>query len=149
MLQVSEEYMQGCVCAVARHSVLTFLPDCDPRLSPQNDTAAAVNNISRHLMTIYGIGGVSGTGKTYFRTTCEGLREARALDIADVYEESIAHGRPDLHWRTALEHFEAWVRELLEEDRSSDIVLEAFFRPDGLQRQAIEGLAQEFGVGVR
>lgn len=100
-------------------------------------------------MTIYGIGGVSGTGKTFFRTTCEGLREARALDIADIYEESAAHGHPDLHWRTALERFEARVREQLEENRLSDIVLEAFFRPDGLQRQAIEGLAREFGVDVR
>lgn len=100
-------------------------------------------------MTIYGIGGVSGTGKTHFRTTCEGLREARALDIADVYEESVAQGQPDLHWRTALERFEARVRERLEEDRWNDIVLEAFFRPDGLQRQAVEDLAQEFGVNVR
>eukprot|EP00752_Nemacystus_decipiens_P009637 g8609.t1 len=100
-------------------------------------------------MTIYGIGGVSGTGKTHFRTTCEGLREAHTLDIADVYEESIAQGRPDLHWRTALERFAARVRERLEEDRSSDIVLEAFFRPHGLQRQAVEDLAQEFGVDVR
>lgn len=36
-------------------------------------------------MTLYGIGGVSATGKTPFRTTCEGLRELRSLDIADVY----------------------------------------------------------------
>lgn len=100
-------------------------------------------------MTIYGIGGVSGTGKTHFRTTCEGLREALALDIADVYEESVAQGRPDLHWRTALERFEARVRERLEEDRSSDIVLEAFFRPDGVQREAVKDLAREFGVDVR
>eukprot|EP00903_Cladosiphon_okamuranus_P015601 g14406.t1 len=100
-------------------------------------------------MTIYGIGGVSGTGKTRFRTTCKGLREARALDIADVYEESVAQGHPDLHWRTALERFETRVRERLEEDRSSDIVLEAFFRPDGVQRQAVENLARDFGVGVR
>jgi len=100
-------------------------------------------------MTIYGIGGVSGTGKTHFRTTCESLRDARSLDIADIYEESIAQGRPDLHWRTALERFEDRVRGRLEEDRTSDIVLEAFFRPGGLQRQAIEELAQEFMVDVR
>ncbi|CAM9100871.1 unnamed protein product [Hapterophycus canaliculatus] len=100
-------------------------------------------------MTIYGIGGVSGTGKTHFRTTCEGLRQARTLDIADVYEESLAQGRPDLHWRTALEIFEARVRGRLEEDRVSDIVVEAFFRPDGTQRHTIEALAREFGVDVR
>lgn len=100
-------------------------------------------------MTIYGIGGVSGTGKTFFRTSCKDLREARALDIADIYEESNTHGHPDLHWRTALERFEARVREQLEKDRLSDIVLEAFFRPDGMQRQAIEDLAQEFGIDVR
>lgn len=100
-------------------------------------------------MTIYGIGGVSGTGKTHFRTNCESLREARMIDIADVYEESIAQGRPDLHWRAALQEFESRVREQLDEDRGRDIVLEAFFRPDGLQRQAIESLGNEYGVDVR
>ncbi|CAM9156750.1 unnamed protein product [Scytosiphon promiscuus] len=100
-------------------------------------------------MTIYGIGGVSGTGKTHFRTTCEGLRHARMIDIADVYEQSLAQGRPDLHWRTALQIFEETVHTRLEEDRVSDIVLEAFFRPDGTQRQAIEALARDFGVEVR
>lgn len=100
-------------------------------------------------MTIYGIGGVSGTGKTHFRTTCEGLRQARTIDIADVYEESIAQGRPDLHWKMALQIFDARVRAQLEEDRVSDIVLEAFFRPDGMQRQAIEALGYEYGVQVR
>lgn len=100
-------------------------------------------------MTIYGIGGVSGTGKTHFRTTCESLRESRTVDIAAVYEASVAEGRADLHWRTALERFVLIVRGLLEEDKHSDVVLEAFFRPDGLQRQMIESLAREFGVGVR
>ncbi|CAM9470807.1 unnamed protein product [Ectocarpus sp. 6 AP-2014] len=99
-------------------------------------------------MTIYGIGGVSGTGKTHFRTSCEGFRDVRVLDIADVYEESLAQGHPDLHWRTALQVFQGRVRGWLEEDRSSDIVLEAFFRPDGAQRQAIEAIARGFGVDV-
>lgn len=100
-------------------------------------------------MTIYGIGGVSGTGKTRFRTTCESLKGLRSLDIADVYEDSVTGGAPNLNWRTALGRFAGRVRALLEEDSSSDLVLEAFFRPDGEQRRVIESLAEEFGVAVR
>ncbi|CAN0448054.1 unnamed protein product, partial [Scytosiphon promiscuus] len=99
--------------------------------------------------TIYAIGGVSGTGKTHFRTTCEGLSGLRTLDIADVYENSVMEGTPDLHWRTALGSFAERVRRLLEEDSSSDLVLEAFFRPDGEQRRVIASIAQTFGIGVR
>ncbi|CAM9577633.1 unnamed protein product [Laminaria digitata] len=100
-------------------------------------------------MTIYALGGVSGTGKTHFRTTCDCLRGLRTLDIADVYEDSIAEGTPDLHWKTALERFAGRVRGLLEEDSSSDLVLEAFFRPDGEQRRVIASLAQTYGTRVR
>lgn len=104
---------------------------------------------SAGAMTIYAIGGVSGTGKTHFRTTCEVLREFRALDIADVYEDSVMEGAPDLHWRTALGRFAERVRWLLEEDSSSSLVLEAFFRPNGVQRRVIASLAETFGVDVR
>lgn len=100
-------------------------------------------------MTIYALGGVSGTGKTHFRTTCDCLRGLRTLDIADVYEDSRAEGTPDLHWKTALERFAGRVRGLLEEDSSSDLVLEAFFRPDGDQRRVIASLAQTYGIRVR
>lgn len=136
----SPRYAQRHVCLLPKTPQQRHInrPSTTPNAIPPTDP-----------MTIYGIGGVSGTGKTHFRTTCESLRGARALDIADVYEESVAAGRPDLHWKTALERFEARVRGRLEEDRSGDIVLEAFFRPDGAQRQVIEDLAQEFGVYVR
>ena len=100
-------------------------------------------------MAIYGIGGVSGSGKTYFRSTCSGLRESTHVDIADVYERSVAEGRPNLHWKIALKRFVSIVRDLLLRDKTRDIVLEAFFRPEGLQRKAIERLAREYGVDVR
>lgn len=101
-------------------------------------------------MTIYGIGGVSGTGKTYFRTkTCKALRNARSADIADVYERSAATGQPNLNWRVALKRFKAIVRALLEADRTGDIVLEAFFKAEGEQRRMVEDLAREFRVDIK
>lgn len=99
-------------------------------------------------MTIYGIGGVSGTGKTHFRTRCRPLRDARTEDIADVYERAVAEGSPSLHWRTALNRFVHIVRRRLEADRESDIVLEAFFKRGGEQRRQLEALAAEFGIPI-
>lgn len=100
-------------------------------------------------MTVYGIGGVSGTGKSHFRTTCDALRSSRTIDIADVYEDAVARGQPNLHWRVALKLFASTFRQLLEADRCRDLVLEAFFRPGGVQRKAVESVAREFGVDVR
>lgn len=101
-------------------------------------------------MTIYGIGGVSGTGKTHFRTkTCNALRNARSADIAEVYDRSTAAGQANLNWRVALERFKSIVRALLEADRTGDIVLEAFFKVGGEQRRMVEDLAREFRVDVK
>lgn len=100
-------------------------------------------------MTIYALGGVSGTGKTHFRTrTCTALRNARVADIGDVYNQSAADGQPSLHWRVAMDRFGVILRTLLEADRTGDIVLEAFFRPGGEQRRMVEDLAREFGVNI-
>lgn len=90
-------------------------------------------------MTIYGIGGVSGTGKTHFRTElCKSLKTARVADIANVYEQSIMDGHPKLNWRVALNRLIAILKRFLEADRNGDIVLEAFFRAGGEQRRRVQ-----------
>jgi len=81
---------------------------------------------------IYALGGVSGCGKTWLRSHHPALKHLRCLDIENVYRRAEAAGH-HLDWQEALEQFmDALLEALLQDD--GDVVLEAAFRPGGLQR---------------
>mmetsp|Transcript_24032 Transcript_24032/g.41345 ORF Transcript_24032/g.41345 Transcript_24032/m.41345 type:complete len:144 (+) Transcript_24032:69-500(+) len=95
-------------------------------------------------MTIYALGGVSGSGKTYMRNNHPALCTMKALDIADFYQQ---YG-PDLHWSQAQQLFMQTLQAELQRDPNEHIVLEAFFGPTADHRQAVIRLANHFGVPV-
>jgi hypothetical protein len=83
--------------------------------------------------TIYALGGVSGSGKTYLRNRHPTLRDLECVDIGDIYQVADEDGAV-LEWRKALEAFVVLVNDVLD-DTQADFVVEAFLRPDGPQRQ--------------
>ena len=89
------------------------------------------------MVQIYVIGGVSGSGKTFFRTHHPVLRDLDCIDIAEVYRTHADSG--GIVWREALEAFIGQIAEHLEERRGDgvhcSVVVEAFFRRGGPQRE--------------
>ncbi|GFR45196.1 hypothetical protein Agub_g6587, partial [Astrephomene gubernaculifera] len=94
--------------------------------------------------TIYCIGGVSGSGKTYLRECHNLLSKLPFIDIADVYADYPGIGREAARIEL-LDRLE----QQLQEDAESSVCVEAFFAPGKAQRRCIEDLAAEYNVKVR
>lgn len=94
-------------------------------------------------MTIFCIGGVSGSGKTRLREQHPVLRKLAFVDIANVYARAEQRGA-SLDWLEALQQFVEEVEAQLEAGEQS-LVLEAFFRPDGEQRRRCASVRQRHG----
>jgi len=94
------------------------------------------------LKKIICLGGVSGVGKTYRRTTDPELKDLPYVDIADIYSDNLN--------LTANVAFALMIDKLivLLEDHNT-VVLEAGFFPEGSQRQHVDYIAQQNDAQVK
>ena len=76
------------------------------------------------------LSGVSGTGKTYTRTTAPELKDLPHLDIAEVYREF-----PEFDWSEALGCLLKRARKMLQEHDT--IVIEGYFLPGSTTRKML------------
>jgi excinuclease UvrABC ATPase subunit len=85
-------------------------------------------------MTIFCVGGVSGSGKTTLINQHHSLQPLQLYDVSDYYAAAEDYGR-HIGWQQAFELLLEDVHNYLQRNPNGDVVLEAFFRPDGKQRE--------------
>jgi len=89
------------------------------------------------------LSGVSGTGKTHFRTHHEDYRDLPQVDIADVYRDNpfIPRGMAAVA--------SVWPRVMKAFERGDEVILEGYFLRDSQSRWTLNRLASRSDVEVR
>jgi excinuclease UvrABC ATPase subunit len=85
-------------------------------------------------MTIFCVGGVSGSGKSTLINQHHVLEHLPCWDIATYYREAEEQGI-QIDWQQAFAALWDDVDDYLLHNPYNDVVLEAFFRPGGDQRE--------------